>query len=471
MKLERFEPRGRGPLALEPSAFGGLFPVVTAPPTEQARDGVAVVSVRGPLVHHADWWCDSYDGVKARVLAALEAKPKAVIISIDSPGGLVSGCFDTALEIRAACETAGVPLHTYIDGLAASAGYALACVGESITIPVAGIAGSIGVIDAIVDATAQNTAMGLVVELVASGARKTDQNPDAPITDGARAAVRGRVDELAGVFFEHVSTFRSMSVEQVRALEAGLFTGVGAVRAGLADRVGSLDDLVASLAAGSAAPRAQEGKTMDEEEKARAALKAIVDDEKSDEKAKARAKAALAAMDDEEPDGDEKAKAEHSEPDGDEKAKAAASAKAAAAVAPLAATSASLEARLAALEAEREQERKAALFAARPDVGAETRKALAHLPSVQVKAILDSMPKREPKPAATATVPATRGETQEGPAPSGAGASRTQPMSDAQAMDMAMGRASVSSTGVVRSADGRSITLGADVVVLPKKGV
>ena len=458
MKLERFEPRGRGPLALEPSAFGGLFPVMTAQPTEQLAGDVAVVSVRGPLVHHADWWCDSYDGVKARVLAALEAKPKAIVLAVDSPGGLVSGCFDTALEIAAACESASVPLHTYVDGLAASAGYALACVGKSVTIPIAGIAGSIGVIDGIVDATAQNAAMGLVVELVASGARKTDQNPDTKITDGARAAVKARVEELASVFFEHVATFRPLSAEQVRALEAGLFTGASAVRAGLADRVGSLDDLVAMLASESAAPSAQGG-PMTEDEKARAALKAILDDEKSDEKAKSRAKAALAAM-----DGGEDEKSD--EPDGDEaKSKAAAaSAKAAAAVVPLATSHASLEARLATLEAEREEERKTALFTSRPDVGAETRKALAHLPSAQVKAILDSMPKREPKPAATALIPVTQGQTQV------SGASAPAAVSDVDAMDLAMGRASVSSTGVVRSADGRSITLGADVVVSPKKG-
>lgn len=462
MKLERFEPRGRGPLALEPSAFGGLFPVMTAQPTERLAGDVAVVSVRGPLVHHADWWCDSYDGAKARVLAALEAKPKAIVLAVDSPGGLVSGCFDTALEIAAACESAGVPLHTYVDGLAASAGYALACVGETVTIPIAGIAGSVGVIDGIVDATAQNTAAGLVVELVASGARKTDQNPDAKITDGARAAVRARVEELASVFFEHVAAFRPLSAEQVRALDAGLFTGASAVRAGLADRVGSLDDLVAMLASESAAPSAQGG-PMTEDEKARAALKAILDDEKSDEKAKARAKAALAAMD----GGEDDKKSD--EPDGDEAKSmaAAASAKAAAAVVPIAKSHADIEARLAALEAEREEERKASLFTARPDVGAETRKALAHLPSTQVKAILDSMPKRVPSPAATATVSATRGEGQSSPELSGVGAQTT---SDAQAMDLAMGRALVTSTGVVRSADGRSITLGADVVVLPKKG-
>lgn len=201
---------------------------------------------------------------------------------------------------------------------------------------------------------------------------------------------------------------------------------------------------------------------MTEDEKARTALKAILDDEKSDEKAKNRAKAALAAM-----DGGEDEK--NDEPDGDE-SKAAASAKATAAVVPLATSHANIEARLAALEVEREEERKAALFAGRPDVGAETRKAISHLPSAQVKAILDSMPKRVPNPAATATVPATRGDKQAGPEPTGAGASTTEPVSDAQAMDLAMGRASVSSTGVVRSADGRSITLGADVVELPKKG-
>lgn len=461
MKLERYEPRGRGPLALEPSAFGGLFPIMPAPTVERRGD-VAIVSVRGPLVHHTELFCDSYDAIRARVTEALDARPKAIVLSIDSPGGLVSGLFDTALEIRALARRAGVPLHSYIDGTAASAAYALACVGESVTIPSAGIAGSIGVLDAIVDATAQTAAAGLVVELVASGARKLDQNPGAQITDGARAAVKGRVEELAAVFFDHVAAFRPLSTEQVRGLEAGLFTGSGAVRAGLADRVASLDDLVASIATGSAAPRAQEGNPMTEEEKARAALKAIVDDEKSDEKAKARAKAALAAMDEEEPDGDEpKGKAEHPEPDCDEKAQAAA--RAAAAVAPLARTSAALESRLAALEAEREEERKALAFASRPDVGAETRKALASLPSAQVKAILDSMPKREPKPAATAVVPATQGQTQVS-----GGSAQSAPPVDVNSLRVRMGLERVAMTGARVSEDGSRIELGVTEIV--KKG-
>ncbi|MEF3345370.1 hypothetical protein, partial [Campylobacter jejuni] len=75
----------------------------------------------------------------------------------------------------------------------------------------------------------------------------------------------------------------------------------------------------------------QEGPIMDDNEKARAALQAIIDGD-GDEKAKAGAARALKAMD-EEPDGDEPAKEEDAkatddeappakEPDGDEEAKA-----------------------------------------------------------------------------------------------------------------------------------------------------
>lgn len=467
MKRARFD--RRGPMAIAPSAMGMFFDLPEAPRVEM-RDGVAVVSICGPLVHHAEPWFDSYDAIKGRVLEALASKPKAVVLSIDSPGGLVSGCFDTSDEIRAACDAAAVPLHAYVDGMAASAAYALASVAQTITVPATGLVGSIGTIEMMADITAQNAMMGVGYEIIASGARKADGNPNAPISDGARAASQARVDELAEVFFAHVATRRpALSVDVVRSLEAGLLTGVSAKTAGLADSVASLDGLLAMLAAGpTTAQAAQKGQTMDEnEDKARAALQAIVDDEKSDDKAKGRAKAALAAMSDEEPDGDEKKPdAKHTEPDGDE-AKSQASARAAAAVGPLASTSASLEARLAALELEREDERKAAIFAGRPDVGAETRKALAHLPSGQVKAILASMPRREPKPAASAVVPTTRGADSNGRAEGGVAGTHG---SDSDAIAVAMGRAKVSASGVVRSQDGNSITLGADVVVLPKKG-
>jgi hypothetical protein len=61
-------------------------------------------------------------------------------------------------------------------------------------------------------------------------------------------------------------------------------------------------------------------------------------------------------------------------------------------------------------------------------------------------------------------VPVTRGESEKGDDAIGA-------VAHDPAIDLAMGRARVTSTGVSVSADGRTITLGADVVTPPKKGV
>lgn len=408
------------PLALNPRAFGMVLLEPPKPPEAKLLDGgIALVEVQGPLMHHADPCADSYDAIKARVLGALADGARKVVLAIDSPGGLVSGCFDTADEIRAACDAHGAELVTYVDGMAASAAYALACVASRVYVPPTGIVGSIGVIDALVDATAQDRAMGLGYTIVASGARKADGDPHSPTTDAGIAAAQSRVDSLAAVFFDHVARRRGLSTERVAALQAGLVHGAQAVTLGLADGVATLDQVLASVRSGAdvaatSAVKPTTGDTnMDENEKAyRAALQAVVDDEKSDDKAKARAKAILAAMDGE-PDGDEekpKDKAEgdeeHKEPDGDEaKAKAAA---APAAAAPAGDASAIAARALALAEATRRDQ----LLGSRPDLSADQRRALAVVPVEALASALSAIPRASGKPAATATVAATRGEGQ-----------------------------------------------------------
>ncbi len=441
------------PLALEPRAFGMLLFEPPAPrEAKHQDDGVAVVEVQGPLMHHADYFCDSYDAIKARVLGALDNGARTVVLSIDSPGGLVSGCFDTSDEIRAACDARGAELVAYVDGQATSAAYALACVASRVFVPATGIVGSIGVIDALVDATAQDRAMGLGFSIITSGARKADGNPHAATTDAAVAAAQSRVDSLAEIFFDHVSRRRGISTEKVAALQAGVVHGAQAVRLGLADDVKTLDQVLALVRSGAdvAAASAQtptpteDTNTMDDNEKAyRASLQAILDDEKSDEKAKAKAKAILAAMDGE-PDGDEPPKdegkadgddGEHKEPDGDE-AKAGGNL---GAVVALGRTANTLEARVAQLEQALECEKRATLRASRPDVAASVHDALASLPLAQYAAALGKIerPKR-PNPAAATTPSATRGGGE-----AAGSAPRLDPKSKA-ALDRAMGLTSAS---------------------------
>lgn len=427
-------------------------------PATVERDGVALVTVRGPLMHHADPFCDSYDAIKGRVSAALEGRPRAVVLAIDSPGGSVSGCFSTVRELRALSASSGVPILAYVEGLAASAGYALACAAERIVVPDAGMVGSIGVMDALVDVHRAEENAGIRVQLVASGERKLDGNPRQPIALAAIDDARARVDGLAELFFALVAEARPITADEARAFEGRMVHGAAAVAAGLADDVGTLDSLVASLAGASIPAGAGRGVSMTDEEKARAALRAIVEGD-GDEKAKARARAALAAMDEE-----EDAPAAEGEPDDtsapppkkDEEARASIGG-AAAAAAKLGAAASDAERRIAALEAKIEAQDRAALFASRPDLAASVVSALAAMPYAEARRIVDAIPRpAAPRPAASAVVPATRGEGQ-----GDGGAPRLAPEAKRK-LDSAMGLVQVRA-GVVN--EGSRLVLGASVPV------
>lgn len=297
----RYKPRG--PVAVMPSAIGETYETDPSSLSTAVIDGtVAIVPVRGPLMQHANPWFDSYESIQGRVALALETRPMAVVLSISSPGGSVAGLFETAEHIRMSCARAGVPLHAYVDGIAASAAYALAAACDSVTVPRTGLVGSVGVIASAVDQSKSLEAEGVRVVLVKSGARKGDLDPSQPVTNEALAALQSQVDSMARTFFEHVGAWRTMDARAVQAMEAAVYTGAEGVTAGLADNVGSIDDLVAWIAAGE--PKAaQEGNaTMEEKIDAiKAALQAMIDDSEVPDAMKKRLASALEIIVEEEP--------------------------------------------------------------------------------------------------------------------------------------------------------------------------
>jgi ClpP class serine protease len=198
-------------------------------------------------MHHADFWFDSYDAIKARVGEALASSAECILLSVDSPGGLVAGCFDTVRDIRTMAANAGKKLYSYVDATSFSGGYALACAGERVFIPPSGIVGSIGVISDIVEVTAQDEKIGERHTIIKSGARKTDGNPHAEITPGNVAAEQVVVDDLAEQFFALVADCRGVPVESIAALQAGVLVGTKAVDAGLADEIATFDEVIAIL--------------------------------------------------------------------------------------------------------------------------------------------------------------------------------------------------------------------------------
>ncbi len=233
------------------------------------RDGgVATIEVVGPIVRRGDLFSQvsgmtSIDTLAKDFGAALDDRAvKAIVLAIDSPGGEVTGVAEFADMIRGARSGPTTkPVVAYVGGMAASAGYWLASAAARVVCDSTALLGSIGVVQAVRDPSRDR---GGTIEFVSS--QSPHKRPD-PTTGTGAAQIQNVVDAMAGVFVAAVARNRDVSEETVLADfgGGGLFVGQAAVAAGLADRVGSYESVLADLAAGrlpeKAPPASNDGTT------------------------------------------------------------------------------------------------------------------------------------------------------------------------------------------------------------------
>lgn len=231
-------------------AGGGEPSVILAP---QLRPGYAVVTIHGALTNHRERpaeGClafDCYDGILERVRAALVMDAPTVVLEVDSPGGHWAGALDAAQTIRAASERAGKRLVAFVSGQCLSAAYALACAGEHIFATPGSLIGSIGLVEAILDQTMADKAMGHRWEFVTTGKRKADGNPHTSMSSEALWARLKLINSLGQTFFEFVAERRNLSAAKVKSFDGATFSERAAKSAGLIDGVTSRFELFEAL--------------------------------------------------------------------------------------------------------------------------------------------------------------------------------------------------------------------------------
>lgn len=236
-------------MAIQPSAVERAFFSFFDMEEQKAftLDGsVAIVSIDGPLMQRGGWWYDGYEAIRGRLEKALSDKAvTAVVLKINSPGGVCSGCFSAARGMRAMAAESGKPVLAYADESAYSAAYAMACIADEIYLPPEGGVGSVGVIGVLEDYTAFNERVGIKVAVITSGEYKADGHPDVALTKAVVDRYQARINTLARSFAEVVGTARSMTPESVLKLEAACLYGEEAVKAGLANGVATFEETVA----------------------------------------------------------------------------------------------------------------------------------------------------------------------------------------------------------------------------------
>lgn len=238
-------------------------------------DGVGIITVTGSLVNRGAWvgarsGLTSYEGFGFQVNSARkDPAVRSVILDLHTPGGEATGAFEAADLVRQLA--AEKPTIAVVNGMAASAGYAIASAANEIVTTRTGVSGSIGVVMLHADYSKWLANEGIDPTFIFAGDHKVDGNPFEPLPDSVKADLQAEVTAFYEQFLETVALGRGsrMGVDQARATQARTYIGAEAVKVGLADRVGSFESVLAELQ--SKSPRAavpgrttsMKGKSMD----------------------------------------------------------------------------------------------------------------------------------------------------------------------------------------------------------------
>lgn len=236
--------------------------------TVTVRDGVALVPVTGPIMRYANLFTQvsgatSLDLLARDFTAAVDNPAvKHIVLVVDSPGGQANGIAEFAAMVRASVK----PVTAYVDGTAASAAYWIASAAGQIVMGKSAIVGSIGAVLSLDTKTDPNA-----VEIVSS--QSPNKRPDVR-TDAGRAQIQTLIDALAQVFVDDVAAYRGVAAQTVldQFGQGAMFVGADAVARGMADRLGTLETLLAGLSGTTA-----KGAIMAHENGSPAAEKPVID--------------------------------------------------------------------------------------------------------------------------------------------------------------------------------------------------
>jgi signal peptide peptidase SppA len=177
---------------------------------------------------------------------------KGIILDVFSPGGMAYGASELANKIY---ESRGSkPIIAVSNPMAASGAYWVAAAADRIVSIPSGDTGSVGVIWEHVDFSQAHEREGVKVTVIRSSKspHKAEMNSMEPLSEPARDYMQGRADELYTKFVADIAKFRGVCVDHVNEHfgQGRVVDSKRAMAAGMIDRVGTLQQVAISMAAG-----------------------------------------------------------------------------------------------------------------------------------------------------------------------------------------------------------------------------
>ena len=185
----------------------------------------------------------SLAGVARTLERAFEIKnAKAVALMINSPGGSPVQSRQIYVRIRQLAAEKKLPVLVFVEDVAASGGYMIACAGDEIFCDPSSIMGSIGVVGGAFGFQDLIKKIGVERRLYTAGAHKAMLDPFLPENPDDVARVKALQREIHAIFIALVKQSRG---SRLKGADDVLFTGEywageTSVSLGLADAIGDL---------------------------------------------------------------------------------------------------------------------------------------------------------------------------------------------------------------------------------------
>jgi protease-4 len=211
------------------------------------RDRIVQLDITGIIVGDAAGGGSMVEQLKRALEQAVEdPRVKAIVLRIDSPGGEVTASDTLYAAIKEAASKKKVV--AYLDSVAASGGYYLACGAERIVAHPTGITGSIGVIMSGFGVQGLMEKAGVEYRTFKSGAMKDAGAMSRAMTDAERSFFQDLVMKNYERFVGIVSAARGIPVEELKSglADGRVFLGEAAVAGRLADETGYIESAYAA---------------------------------------------------------------------------------------------------------------------------------------------------------------------------------------------------------------------------------
>jgi len=208
------------------------------------RPKVAVINFRG-LIGVSGITFDSYRPLITQAFKTPQLH--AVFLNIDSNGGSPTQSEMITDYIKLLAKENEVKVYSFIQDAAVSGGYWLACAGDEIYVNKTSDVGNIGVISQ--SFGFQNILKSLNIErrITFAGKRKSANDPFSSQNDEDKKIQQKKVNQIHGVFIDHVKKCRGTRLNPKRYNElfnGSSWIGQDAVDVGLADRVQSMETFI-----------------------------------------------------------------------------------------------------------------------------------------------------------------------------------------------------------------------------------